>query len=66
LNLTDFNAEVGDEFTDVDVVRYLRWKRVLPPPVGVVETEEDYVEVDKDGKLLKKQAEESETSSLDL
>jgi len=67
LNLTDFNADVGDDFTDVDVVRYLRRKGVLPAPAGVNETVEDHTEVDKDGKLLKKQEdEESESSSLDL
>lgn len=68
LNLTDFNADVGDDFTDVDVVRYLRRKGVLPPPAGVNESvEDDHDEVDRDGKLLKKQEEEeSESSSLDL
>jgi len=66
LNLTDFNEDVGDDFTDVDVVRYLRRKKVLPPPAGVDQSVDDHNEVDKDGKLLKTQEEESESSSLDL
>jgi len=66
LNLTDFNADVGDDFTDVDVVRYFRRNGVLPQPVSVGEAGEN-AEVDKEGQLLDKTIDHaSDSSSLDL